>query len=235
MSHPYVLAITGASGAVYATRLLEVLIHTGHDVHLTISEAGAQVLKHELDIAIDLDDFNESSLRLDDVKAVSDSRLDITRRMAGMSSEESNVLSVSTGEPGQLTYHHYSNLFSPIASGSFLTSGMIICPCSQGTLSGLVHGMSKDLTGRAADVHLKERRPLILVPRETPLSTLHLENMHRGSQLGATILPAMPGWYHGVKTVQDLVDFVVGRILDQLAIPHSLMERWGEGGEVTDA
>ncbi len=234
MRNPFVLAITGASGVVYATRLLEVLIHTGHDVHLTISPAGAQVLKHELDISVDLDDFNESSLMLDASKTSSDSALDMTRRMAGISSEESNVLSVSTGEPGQLVYHHYSNLFSPIASGSFLTNGMIICPCSQGTLSGIVHGMSKDLTGRAADVHLKERRPLILVPRETPLSTLHLENMLKASQFGATVLPGMPGWYHGVKTLQDLVDFVVGRILDQLAIPHSLIARWGEGDEVTD-
>ena len=105
---------------------------------------------------------------------------------------------------------------------------MIVCPCSGGTLSSIAHAASGNLIHRAADVHLKERRKLILVPRETPLSSLQLENMLRVSQAGAVVLPAMPGWYHGVTQLRDLVDFVVARILDQLGIEHQLMQRWGE-------
>ena len=116
---------------------------------------------------------------------------------------------------------------APPASGSFLTGGMVVCPCSGSTLSGIAHGSSTNLIQRAADVHLKERRKLILVPRETPLSLIHLDNMRKAAEAGAVILPAMPGWYHGVKSVQDLVDFVVARILDQLGISHKLMQRWG--------
>src|SRR5207248_10808988 len=128
----------------------------------------------------------------------------------------------------QLRYHHYTDYFSPLASGSFLTGGSVGCPCSGSTLSGIAHGASNNLIQRAADVHLKERRKLILVPRETPLSLIQLDNMRRAAEAGAVILPAMPGWYHGVKSVQDLVDFVVARILDQLGVPHDLMSRWGE-------
>jgi 4-hydroxy-3-polyprenylbenzoate decarboxylase len=124
-------------------------------------------------------------------------------------------------------YHHYTDFMAPPASGSFLTGGMVVCPCSGSTLSGIAHGASTNLIQRAADVHLKERRKLILVPRETPLSVIHLDNMKRAAEAGAVILPAMPGWYHGVQTVQDLVDFVVARILDQLGLPHDLMRRWG--------
>lgn len=116
---------------------------------------------------------------------------------------------------------------TPIASGSFLTSGMVICPCSGATLSGVVHAAGNNLIQRAADVHLKEHRKLILVPRETPLSVFQLENMHRAAQAGAIVLPAMPGWYHGVESLVDLIDFVVARILDHLDVPHALMKRWG--------
>jgi 4-hydroxy-3-polyprenylbenzoate decarboxylase len=164
---------------------------------------------------------------LDAEKSGSDTHLEITREMAGISSGESNVLSIRTGEPGTVLYHHFEDFMAPIASGSFLTSGMVVCPCSGSTMSAVVTGASNNLIQRAADVHLKERRPLILVPRETPLSTLQLENMRRACDLGAIVLPAMPGWYHGVKTLRDLVDFVVARILDQLKIEHSLMRRWG--------
>jgi 4-hydroxy-3-polyprenylbenzoate decarboxylase len=118
---------------------------------------------------------------------------------------------------------------SPLASGSFLTAGMVICPCSGGTLSGVVHGTSSNLIERAAEVHLKEQRKLILIPRETPLSLVYLRNLRLAATAGAVVLPAMPGWYHGVQTVFDLIDFVVARVLDQLAIPHHLMRRWGEG------
>jgi len=228
MKHPLVLAITGASGVIYAARLLEVLLNTGHNVFLTISPAGQKVLRQELDINVDLEDFHVSSLMLDAEKSGSDSKLDLMRATAGISSEESNVLSVSTGEPGRVNYHHFEDFMAPIASGSFLTSGMVICPCSSGTLSAVVNGTSDNLIQRAADVHLKERRKLILVPRETPVSSLQLDNMRQASQLGAVLLPAMPGWYHGVKTIRDLVDFIVGRILDQLGIEHALVRRWGE-------
>jgi 4-hydroxy-3-polyprenylbenzoate decarboxylase len=227
MKHPLVVAITGASGVVYATRLLEVLINTGYDVHLTISPAGRTVLEQELDVKIDLTDFHVASLMLDAEKSDSDTHLQMTRALAGISSSESSVLPVWSGEPGKVIYHHYEDFLAPVASGSFLTSGMVICPCSGSTMSAVVTGASKNLIQRAADVHLKERRPLILVPRETPLSTIQLENMRRACHLGAVVLPAMPGWYHGVKTIRDLVDFVVARILDQLKIEHSLMRRWG--------
>jgi 4-hydroxy-3-polyprenylbenzoate decarboxylase len=128
----------------------------------------------------------------------------------------------------QVHYHHHADFMAPVASGSFLTGGMVVCPCSGSTLSGIAHGASNNLIQRAADCHLKERRKLILVPRETPLSIVQLDNMRRAAEAGAVILPAMPGWYHGVKSLQDLVDFVVARILDQLGVPQALMRRWGE-------
>jgi len=130
-------------------------------------------------------------------------------------------------QPGSLCYHHHADFMAPIASGSFLTGGMVICPCSGSTLSAVVHGASNNLIQRAADVHLKERRPLVLMPRETPLSAIQLHNMQRACEAGAVVLPAMPGWYHGVRGLGDLIDFVVARILDQLQLDHSLMRRWG--------
>jgi 4-hydroxy-3-polyprenylbenzoate decarboxylase len=131
----------------------------------------------------------------------------------------------------RLVYHHYQDYMTPIASGSFLTEGMVIAPCSGSTLSGVVHASSNNLIQRAADVHLKERRKLILMTRETPLSTLQLENMARVSQAGATVLPASPGWYHTVNGLEDLVDFVVARIMDHLGVEHRLMQRWGQVGD----
>jgi 4-hydroxy-3-polyprenylbenzoate decarboxylase len=118
---------------------------------------------------------------------------------------------------------------APIASGSFRTAGMVVCPCSAGALSAIVHGGSANLLQRAADVHLKERRKLILVPRETPLSMAHTENMTQACRIGAIVLPAMPAWYHGVESLADLVDFIVARVLDQLDIEHALVRRWGQG------
>jgi flavin prenyltransferase len=197
---PVVVAITGASGAVYAVRLLEVLLEHGSEVHLSISASGAAVLRQELERAVNLEHFDVRSV-LPDLDG------DAAKRAC---------------------YHHYQDFFAPLASGSFLTSGMVVCPCSGSTLSGIAHGASNNLIQRAADVHLKERRKLILVPRETPLSLIQLDNMRRAAEAGAIILPAMPGWYHGVKSVQDLVDFVVARILDQLGVPHELMRRWGK-------
>jgi flavin prenyltransferase len=191
---PIVLAITGASGAVYALRLLEVLAASERQVHLIISPSGAAVLKQELNKGVDLDRFDPRSL-------------------------------VTTAD--NLTYHHHADFMAPVASGSFLTGGMVVCPCSGSTLSAIAQGAGNNLIHRAADVHLKERRKLILTPREAPLSIIQLDNMRKSAEAGAVILPAMPGWYHGVQSVQDLIDFVVARILDQLGVEHDLMRRWG--------
>lgn len=227
MRKTIVVALTGASGMVYAIRLVEVLMAAGCDVRLTISEASRLVLKQELDLNVDLDQFTPSMLRIDERSASDDVKLQMIRTLAGISSEGSNVLSVASGEQGTTTYHHVDDLTAPIASGSFVTHGMVVCPCSMGTLSAIVHGASRNLIHRAADVHLKERRPLILVPRETPLSLVQLDNMRNAAAAGAVLLPAMPGFYHGVTSVGDLVDFVVGRICDQLGIENGLIRRWG--------
>lgn len=195
--HPLVLAITGASGVIYGQRLLQVLLKTDIDVHLTISASGAVVLKHEVGVEVDLESFRVGDL--------------------------------IPGQPDsdRLKYHHYSDFMTPIASGAFKTRGMVVCPCSGSTLSGIATAASKNLVMRAADVHLKEKRPLILVPRETPLSLIQIENLQTTARAGATILPASPGFYHGYQSVDDLVDFVVARILDHLDIDHNLIKRWG--------
>jgi 4-hydroxy-3-polyprenylbenzoate decarboxylase len=227
MKRNIVVAMTGASGAPYAVRLVEVLLAAGCDIQLTISSAAQAVLKQELGLAVDLDHFEPGMLMLDAPPAVRDEKLQRVRALAGISSESSNVLSVATGEPGTIHYHNYRDYMAPIASGSFLTDGMVVCPCSSGTLSAIVHATSANVIHRAAEVHLKERRRLILVPRETPLSIVQLENMRRAAEVGAVILPAMPGFYHGVTSIRDLVDFLVGRICDQLDIPNELIHRWG--------
>lgn len=201
---PIVLAMTGASGAPYAVRLLEVLLQSGQHVHLLISPSGQAVLRQELGLQVKLQQFELQQLL---------PQFD---------------LSATTGT---LTYHQHHDYFTPVASGSFLTRGMVVCPCSGSTLSGIAHGSSQNLVQRAADVHLKERRKLILVPRETPLSLVYLDNLRKVAEAGAVVLPAMPGWYHGVRDLSDLVDFIVARILDQLAIPHQLMKRWGNGSD----
>jgi 4-hydroxy-3-polyprenylbenzoate decarboxylase len=197
-----VLAMTGASGAVYGVRLLEVLLTAGRSVQFTLSPAAAEVLRIEMQRTVDLRDF-----------ALAD------------------VLPPSAGHAlaGEVQYHHYQDFSAGIASGSFATAGMVICPCSMGTLGALASGLSTNLIHRAADVHLKERRKLILTPREAPLSTIQLENMHKLSVAGAVILPAMPGFYHQPQTVADMVDFVVTRICDQLGVEVKLSRRWGDG------
>jgi len=130
--------------------------------------------------------------------------------------------------PGRLLHHHYLDYSAGIASGSFLTAGMVIVPCSMSTLGSIAHGVTTNLITRAADVHLKERRKLILVPRETPLSLIHLENMVQATRAGAVVLPAAPAWYHRPKGLDDMVAFIVGRICDQLGIPNRQIPRWGE-------
>jgi 4-hydroxy-3-polyprenylbenzoate decarboxylase len=187
------------------------------------------VLKQELDLTVDLDNFNPAMLMLDSGAILRDPKLQAMRSKSGVSTDSSNVLGMGSGEPGRLRFHHHRDYMAPIASGSFLTDGMVICPCSSGTLSAIVHGTSANLIHRAADVHLKERRRLILVPRETPLSLTQIQNMKHAAETGAIILPATPGFYHGVKLIGDLVDFVVSRICDQLGIANTLIQRWGSG------
>jgi 4-hydroxy-3-polyprenylbenzoate decarboxylase len=206
---------------------MEVLSAAGCDVHLTISAAAQAVFQQELDLTVDLENFNPSMLMIDTGPTPKDRKLQTIRSVAGISSDSSNVLAVGSGEAGKLHYHHYRDYLAPIASGSFLTDGMVICPCSSGTLSAVVHGTSTNLIHRAAEVHLKERRKLILVPRETPLSLVMLDNLRRAAEVGAIILPAMPGFYHGVKSIGDLVDFIVARICDQLGVENALIQRWG--------
>ncbi len=207
-----VLGITGASGAVYAVRLLEVLLTAGCNVYLSISPSGQAVLREELGIEVDLDEFDPASLFRADPLGMGFAKRAESTRAGG----------------GTIHYCHYKNLMAPIASGSFLTRGMVVCPCSGSTLGAISHAMGDNLIHRAAEVHLKERRKLILVPRETPLSLIQLDNMRRVTEAGAVVLPASPGFYHGVKEIRDLVDFVVARVCDQLAVPHNLMRRWGE-------
>lgn len=199
MKHPICVGITGASGAAYAVRLLEVLRAAGRDVHLSISPSGRDVIRQELGLTIDLDKFAVSQL-----------------------------LPNSHDDRGSIDYFHWQNFLAPMASGSFLTGGMVICPTSGTTLSAIAAGAAGNLIQRAAEVHLKERRKLVLVPRETPLSLAHIDNMRRVTEAGAVVLPASPGWYHGVREVSDLIDFIVARICDQLGVEHTLTKRWGE-------
>ncbi|NCA11139.1 UbiX family flavin prenyltransferase [bacterium] len=196
---PLVVGITGASGAAYAIRLLEVLLAAGREIHLAISPSGRAVIEQEAGRRIDLDAFCLDTL-----------------------------LGKAPPATGTLHYHHYNNLMAPIASGSFLTAAMVICPCSGSTLGAVAHAIGENLIHRAAEVHLKERRKLVVVPRETPLSLPQLKNMQALHEAGAVVLPASPGFYHGAGSVADLVDFVVSRICDQLGVANSLMSRWGD-------
>lgn len=196
-SKDIVIAITGASGTVYARRLVEELVRHGLRIHLIVSDAGAIVLRQELQIKVDLENFDP-----------------------GLLVEDSETV----------CYHHYSDITAPVASGSFPIRAMVVVPCSMGTLGSIASGISGNLIERAADVTLKERRPLILVPRETPLNAIHLENMLKLARAGACIMPAMPAYYHLPRSISDQVDFIVGKILDQLGIENDLSPRW-EGVE----
>ena len=215
-----VLAVTGASGSAYAIRLAQALLAAGKQLHLVVSGAARQVIARELNT-----EFPDNSATAAEWSAM------IDRTLAGPTASGwgFRTAAVSNPErpPGSVRVYGTSDYSAGIASGSFRTSGMVICPCSMGTLSAIASGASTNLIQRAADVHLKERRPLVLVPRETPLSLIQLENMTRLSQAGATILPSMPGFYHRPMQIADLIDFVVARILDHLLIEHTLMERWG--------
>ena len=210
-----VVAITGASGSPYGVRLLEVLLRAGRTVHLTISPAAVEVMERELERTVRLDAFDPAELLGDTADVLNEPPPASWRR--------------------RLHYHHYRDFGAGIASGSFLTGGMVICPCSMGTAAAVAHGLSQNLIHRAADVHLKERRKLILVPRETPLHLVQLRNLVACAEAGAVVLPASPGFYNRPRSLQDMIDFVVGRVCDQLGVENHLLRRWGEKKTPDDA
>jgi len=181
---PVLVAITGATGAIYGLRLLEVLAEKGVETHLLISPWGEKTIALETEVSLE----------------------EIRKRAR--------------------KWYAVDNLSAPVSSGSFPLEGMVIIPCSMRTLAGIVHGVSENLILRAADVMLKERRKLILVPRESPLSLIHLRNLTAAAEAGAMILPPMPAFYHRPKSLQDLVDHLVGKVLDLLGIENSLFPRW---------
>jgi 4-hydroxy-3-polyprenylbenzoate decarboxylase len=194
------LAFTGASGLPYGLRLLECLLAAQARVYLLYSPAAQVVARHELDLTLPTQ----------------------PQAAAAFFSERYRA------KPGQLTVFAREDWLSPIASGSNPADGMAICPCSMGTVGALAAGLADNLIERAADVMLKERRTLVLVPRETPLSAIHLENLLKLARAGAVIMPPAPGFYGHPATIGDMVDFVVARALDQLGVEHSLGPRWGE-------
>ncbi len=194
------LALTGASGAQYGLRLLQCLVAANCRVYLLVSRAACVVINTETQLNI-AEDFSAQQVFFNDF---------------------------SGAEEGQVTLFGREDWFSPVASGSSSSSSMVICPASGGTLSAIATGASNNLIERAADVALKERRQLIVVPRETPYSQIHLENMLKLTTMGTVILPASPGFYQSPKLIEDLIDFVVARILDQLGLPQKLFPRWGE-------
>lgn len=197
---PIILALTGASGMQYALRLMECLLNAGTPVYLMISKAAQIVLSMETELKVP-------------AKAAEMSRF---------------FTELYKAEEGQLQVFSQEQWTAPIASGSHNAQSMVVCPCTTGTLAAIANGNSDNLLERAADVMLKERRQLIMVVRETPLSHIHLENMLRLSQAGATIMPANPGFYHNPTKIEDIIDFIVSRIMDHLKIDNDLSPRWGE-------
>lgn len=202
MDNRYILGITGASGVIYGVRLAEELLARECEVHLVVSNPGRVVLADELGW-----DFKQGVA---------------TACRQG----------IRFGFDGRLFVYDNQEIWAPPASGSFRVRGMVVAPCSMSTLAGIANGLSANLIQRAADVMLKERRPLILVPRETPLSAIHLKNMLELARLGVSIVPAMPGFYHKPQKIEDLVDFVVGKVLDLLEVDHGLFRRY-EGGSIS--
>ena len=195
----YTIAITGASGAPYGLRLLQELVKGGHTVSLCMSREGISIL------------HDETGLML-----------------KGSETDIQNILERTLrAEKGQFRYFEEENLYAPIASGSSKVDAMIVMPCSMKTLASIAHGFASNLIERAADVMLKEKRKLIIVPRETPLSAVHLRNMLALAEIGCHIIPAMPAFYHHPKSIQDMVDFIVGRVMDSLGLENDLSPRWG--------
>jgi 4-hydroxy-3-polyprenylbenzoate decarboxylase len=194
------VALTGASGIPYALRLIESLLAARCRVYVLSSQVASVVAKQELDFTLPARAQELQDFLVQRFQAPAD----------------------------QLQVFGREEWFAPIASGSNPPDAMVVCPCTMSTLAAIAAGLADNLIGRAADVVIKEGRKLILVPRETPFSAIHLENMLKLARLGVVILPANPGFYHHPQSVQELVDFVVARILDQLAVPHQLLARWGE-------
>ncbi|WP_188152343.1 flavin prenyltransferase UbiX [Teredinibacter waterburyi] len=199
------LAMTGASGADYGLRLLQCLLAANCRVYLLISRAAEVVINTETTMSLP----------------------------EGAAAQQAFLASRFDAVPNQLVVFSREDWFSPVASGSSSPSSMVVCPASGGTLSAIAQGASNNLIERAADVALKERRQLILVPRETPYSEIHLKNMLALTQMGAVVLPASPGFYTKPNGIEDLIDFIVARILDQLNIEQELFPRWGEGDVVS--
>ena len=196
------LALTGASGMPYGLRLLDSLLAAGCRVQLLYSQAAQVVARQEMDLELP--------------SRPADARNALLARLP------------SAVNPENLQIYGREEWFAPVASGSNPPDAMVICPCSMGTLAAIAQGLADNLIERAADVVLKEGRKLVLVPRETPFSVIHLENMLRLARAGACIVPPSPGFYNHPQTVADIVDFVVARVLDQVGVPHTLMQRWGE-------
>lgn len=205
-AHAISLAITGASGAQYGLRLLQCLLEADRTVYLMISVPGQVVIGMETDLS-----------------------------MPGRSREIQQMLAGRFGaKDGQLRVFGLEEWTAPVASGSSVPQAMIICPCTMGTLAAVASGASRNLIERAADVVLKEGRRLVIVPRETPFSVIHLENLLRLARMGVCVLPANPGFYHKPQGINDLVDFVVARILDQLGIEHEISRRWADNALTGD-
>lgn len=202
----YIVALTGASGAAYGLRLISEFLTRGDDVEFVVSPNGFLLLKEEA--GLDCEGKDVSCVVSEYLKKSGAKKL-----------------------RGALRYTPSMEVWSPLASGSSMPKTMIVCPCSMGTLARIASGASNNLIERAADCVMKEGGRLILVPRETPLNAIHLENMLKLARLGVTVLPAMPAFYHKPKTIEDMVDFVVGKILDSLGIENDLYKRWkGSGG-----
>lgn len=195
----YTVAITGASGAPYAHRLLQVLIKGGHSVYITMSGNGISILNDETELLLKGSDM--------DIQYAIEKHFE--------------------AKEGQITYFDEDYMYAPIASGSVRVDAMIVIPCSMKTMAAIANGYASTLIERAADVMVKEKRKLIIVPRETPLSAIHLRNMLTVAELGCHLIPAMPAFYHHPKRISDMVDFVVGRVLDSVGIENELAPRWG--------
>ncbi len=198
-NQPIALAITGASGSAYGMRLLELLIQNGRQVYLMISQAGEVVIPMETGLELPAE----------------------TAQAEAMLAERYNAAE------GQLRVFGREEWTAPVASGSNPPAAMVVCPCTAGTLSAIACGASNNLIERVADVMLKEQRKLILVVRETPLSAIHLENMLKLARLGVVTMPASPGFYNRPQTIEEVVDFMVGRVLDHLGMEHDLVRPWG--------
>ncbi len=195
----YTVAMTGASGAPYGLRVLETLVRSGHHLYVTISGDGLAILNDETGL-----------------------------KLKGSETDIQNGLVRHLGaKEEQLRYFDENNLYAPIASGSSKSDGMVIVPCSMKALAAIANGFASNLIERAADVTIKERRNLVIVPRETPVSPIHLRNMLTLSEAGCRLIPAMPAFYHHPKNIRDLVDFVAARVLDALGVENDLAPRWG--------